>query len=286
MPSTVDLHIHTTASDGSCTPQELLRSLRQYGIDTFAITDHDTIEGAVEMLSLVPPDMRFVPGVEFSCRSAVGKYHILGYGYRPDDPLLAAAIEAGRQLRRNKLGARLHYLADVHGIRFTEDEVAWLYSQKSPGKPHLGKLLLRRGLGRTPEDMKGVLDTYISPFKGEDDRIPLEMATEAIRHAGGVVVWAHPLGGEGRRHKTPKQFAPLLQDVLSAGVQGLECWYSRYNDEENAFLLQQAKAHGLLISGGSDFHGSPKPDLLPGILSCTGAAPQPERLTLLAEIAH
>ena len=107
MPSTVDLHIHTTASDGSISPDKLPALLAQHGIHTFAITDHDTIDGAVEVLGHVPPGMRFIPGVEFSCYSAVGKYHILGYGYRPDDPLLHAAIEEGRQLRRIKLSQRI-----------------------------------------------------------------------------------------------------------------------------------------------------------------------------------
>ena len=282
MPSAVDLHIHTTASDGSVTPEALPDLLRQRGITTFAITDHDTIDGAVAMLGHVPEGMRFIPGVEFSCESAAGKYHILGYGYRPDDPLLHAAIEEGRQLRRAKLSQRIAYLAKEHDIHFTEEETAWLYAQKSPAKPHLGKLLLRRGLGRNSEDMMGVLQTYVNPFKGSNDRIPVSMAIEAIHHAGGMAVWAHPLGGEGHRHKPPEVFAPLLADLLAAGIEGMECWYSRYSPQEIAFLTQQAKAHGLRISGGSDFHGSPKPGLWPGTLCVEeDFAPEISELTIL-----
>lgn len=282
MPSAVDLHIHTTASDGSVTPEALPDLLRQRGITTFAITDHDTIDGAVAMLGHVPEGMRFIPGVEFSCESAVGKYHILGYGYRPDDPLLHAATEEGRQLRRTKLTQRIAYLKREHGIHFTEEETAWLYAQKSPAKPHLGKLLLRRGLGRTPEDMMGVLQAYVNPFKGSNDRIPVSMAIEAIHHAGGMAVWAHPLGGEGHRHKSPEVFAPLLTDLLAAGIEGMECWYSRYSRQEVAFLTAQAQAAGLLISGGSDFHGTPKPGLLPGTLCVEeDVAPEIGELTVL-----
>lgn len=283
MANTVDLHIHTTASDGSVPPDRLPALLAAQGIDTFAITDHDTIDGAVPMLNHVPPGMHFIPGVEFSCYSAVGKYHILGYGYRPEDPLLRDAIEEGRQLRRIKLSQRIVYLEKEHDIRFTEEETAWLYAQKSPAKPHLGKLLLQRGLGDSPEDMMGVLRRYINPFKGENDRIPVATAVEAIHHAGGVAVWAHPLGGEGHRHKSPDTFAPLLADLLASGIEGMECWYSRYSQQEIAFLQNQATTHGLLISGGSDFHGSSKPGLLPGTLCTEQVSPPPRELTLLAK---
>lgn len=280
MYASIDLHLHTTASDGTCTPEQLLQLLRERGIYTFAITDHDTVAAAAEMTALVPADMRFLPGVEFSCRSGVGKYHILGYGIRPEDALLQNAIEEGRQLRLNKLEGRLRYLRDEHGITFTEEEEAWLRAQKSPGKPHLGQQLLRRGLAGT---MVEALQRYISPFKGGNDRIGADTAIQAILHAGGVPVWAHPLGGEGKRHKTPEQLAPLLEDLRSLGIRGMECWYSRYTRQEVAFLTELAKAHGLLISGGSDFHGTPKPGLLPGTLCADGDAPAPcaGQLTLL-----
>lgn len=278
MHADTDLHLHTTASDGSCTPQQLVERLRQRGIHTFAITDHDTVAGAAQLLADPPEGLRFIPGVEFSCRSAVGKYHILGYGVDPADPLLQAAIEEGRQLRLNKLEGRLAYLKQEHGIIFTPQEENWLRSQQSPGKPQLGLLLLRRGLGSTMVD---VLRQYVNPFKGGNDRIDAEAAIRAIVHAGGVPVWAHPLGGEGKRHKTPEELAPLLRDLLSLGIQGMECWYSRYTRQETAFLTAQARQHGLLISGGSDFHGTPKPGLEPGTLCSEDASPGPGELTLL-----
>lgn len=279
--ASIDLHLHTTASDGSCTPTELAVLLRQQGIHTFAITDHDTVAGAAEMLAHAPGGMHFIPGVEFSCRSGVGRYHILGYGIHPEDPLLLAAIEEGRQLRLGKLELRLAHLRNTHGITFTEDEVQWLRSQKSPGKPHLGRLLLSRGLGNT---MVEVLDRYINPFKGGNDKIDAAAAIRAILHAGGIPVWAHPLGGEGKRHKTPEQFAPLLADLLALGIQGMECWYSRYSRQEVAFLTAQAQASGLLISGGSDFHGTPKPGLLPGTLCADGDTPGEGALTLVSRL--
>lgn len=281
MPATVDLHLHTTASDGSFTPAQLVALLRQKGIRTFAVTDHDAVEGAVEMQAIVPPDLRFIPGVEFSCRSAVGKYHILGYGFDPRHPAVLAAVEEGRQLRRQKQAQRIRWLEEQHGIRLTEEELRWLNSRKSPGKPHLGRILLDRGLDTEGAGMMGVLRRYVNGFKGGNDRIGVDTAVRAIRQAGGVAVWAHPLGGEGKRHKTPQELQPLLEDLLAHGVEGMECWYSRYSGQEIALLTALARQHGLLISGGSDFHGAPKPDLEPGTLSGDGIVPDPRQLTVL-----
>lgn len=281
MPATVDLHLHTTASDGSFAPAQLVALLRQKGIRTFAVTDHDAVEGAVEMQAIVPPDLRFIPGVEFSCRSAVGKYHILGYGFDPRHPAILAAVEEGRQLRRQKQAQRIRWLEEQHGIRLTEEELRWLNSRKSPGKPHLGRILLDRGLDTEGAGMMGVLRRYVNGFKGGNDRIGVDTAVRAIRQAGGVAVWAHPLGGEGKRHKTHEELQPLLEDLLAHGVEGMECWYSRYSGQEIALLTALARQHGLLISGGSDFHGAPKPDLEPGTLSGDGIVPDPRRLTVL-----
>lgn len=281
MPATVDLHLHTTASDGSFAPAQLVALLRQKGIRTFAVTDHDAVEGAVEMQAIVPPDLRFIPGVEFSCRSAVGKYHILGYGFDPRHPAVLAAVEEGRQLRRQKQAQRIRWLEEQHGIRLTEEELRWLNSRKSPGKPHLGRILLDRGLDTEGAGMMGVLRRYVNGFKGGNDRIGVDTAVRAIRQAGGVAVWAHPLGGEGKRHKTHEELQPLLADLLAHGVEGMECWYSRYSGQEIAMLTELAYRHGLLISGGSDFHGAPKPDLEPGTLSGDGIIPDPRQLTVL-----
>lgn len=278
MFSTVDLHLHTTASDGTCTPPELLALLRDRGIRTFAITDHDNIDGAVAMLPLVPPDMRYLPGVEFTCYTAQGDCHILGYGYDPADSLLQDALAEGRRLRFRKLEERIRYLNEAHDIRFTPDELHWLRNQPSPAKPHLAKLLLNRGLGT---EMHPLIRQYINPYKGSEDRITAAMAIQAILHAGGTPVWAHPLGGEGKQHLTPKAFRLQLHVLLPLGLQGLECWYSRYTQAEAAFLMKEAQANHLLTTGGSDFHGLPKPGLWPGQLCCEEAAPAESDLTLL-----
>lgn len=257
MPSLVDLHIHTTASDGSDSPAELLEKVRAAGLRVFSVTDHDTIDGALEMEGLVGESPVFLRGVEFSCVSPAGKCHILGYGYDPDHPVFRKALEQGRLLRREKLERRLRHLEDVFGIRLTEGELQWLHSRKSPGKPHLGRILVDRGLA---PDLDAAIRRYLGGVPGRD-RIGAETAVRAIEQSGGVSVWAHPLGGEGERRLDRKAFDRQLEALMGCGIRGLECWYSRYTMDQVAFLLDQAAGHGLLVSGGSDCHGKNKRDL-------------------------
>lgn len=262
MRSLIDLHIHTTASDGSDPPAELARKVA--GLRIFSVTDHDTIDGALQMENLVPPGTVYIRGVEFSCVSPAGKCHILGYGYDPRHPALLAALEEGRTLRLEKLQRRLEALRAHFGIILTDDELSRLYSLNSPGKPHLGKILLDRGLAET---LDGAIQTYLKIRVPGRDRIDAGRAIAAIEKAGGRSVWAHPLGGEGEKRLTPEKFEDQLQTLLAAGLKGMECHYSRYSREEIQFLRDRAAAHGLTVTGGSDYHGINKRDLELGMLS-------------------
>ena len=274
----IDLHIHTTASDGSDSIPELLEKLRAAGIQIFSVTDHDTMDGALEMDALVPQNLRCIRGIEFSCITPRGKCHILGYGYDPGDPVFLDALEQGRKLRQEKMNRRIAGLESQFGIVLTEDESRWLHSQKSPGKPHLGRILVGRGLAA---DLKTAITTYINPFDRGSDRIDAATAIRAIAHAEGIPVWAHPLGGEGEKRLTQVQFFAQLELLTALGIQGMECHYSRYTPTEAAFLEQHSKIHGLLVSAGSDYHGSNKPNLHLGKLNTESADVDPRRITIL-----
>ena len=160
--------MHSAASDGTDNPAQLVENIQKAGIRTFALTDHDTIDGCSQVEALVPPALRFIRGVEFSCITSAGKCHILGYGYRPEAPSIHQALEAGRVLRQAKLNRRLDHLEKVHGIRFSEEELRWLAGLNSPGKPHLAQLILDRGLADTREE---AITRYINGCKGGDARI-------------------------------------------------------------------------------------------------------------------
>ena len=281
MASFIDLHIHTTASDGSDSPAVLLQNLKKAGISTFSVTDHDTMDGALQMEQLVTPEFRFIRGIEFSCETPAGKCHILGYGYDPRDPVFLAALAEGKALRQEKLDVRARYLREKLGITLTEEELAWLNSLESPGKPHFGKILVDRGFAATIDE---AIQVYINPCKPPRDRIAGSTAVTAIRHAGGIPVWAHPLGGEGEKRLTLAQFRAQLDYLLGQGIQGLECHYSRYTSADRAFLVEQAVKHDLLISGGSDYHGSNKRDLPLGCLSADGRDAAPADLTILSQL--
>lgn len=276
MPSLIDLHIHTTASDGSDTPQELAAKIAAAGIRLFSVTDHDTIDGALEMEALVPEGVRFLRGIEFSCVSEAGKCHILGYGYEPQHPVFQAALEEGRQLRREKLERRIEHLRENFGVTLTDEETAWLRGLKSPGKPHLGRLLLNRGLA---PDMNTAIKRYLSGVPGRD-RIEAETAVRAIEAAGGVSSWAHPLGGEGEKRLTSEQFENQLETLLGYGIRGLECWYSRYSMEEVSSLLKQAQKYRLTVTGGSDYHGTVKKNLELGQLNAENIPAEGIELTV------
>lgn len=267
MNSEFDLHMHSTASDGSDAIPVLWEKIRQSGIRVFSVTDHDTIAGTLEMEKLVAGSVVFIRGVEFSCVSPMGKSHILGYGFDPEDAILKNALESVRTLRANKLANRLKYLKEAHGIMFTDKELQWLHAQTTPGKPHMAQILVKRGLAK---DMTDAIHGLLS-FPDGEIRIDAHMAIKAILHAGGAPVWAHPLGGEGEPALPESEFFPLFEELLSFGIRGLECYYSRYTQEQVAFLLAQASARGLYVTGGSDYHGANKKNIHLGKLNSDSA---------------
>ena len=257
MASKVDLHIHTTASDGADTPGELAAKVAAAGLELFSVTDHDTVDGALEMEKFVPDGVKYIRGVEFSCLSPGGKCHILGYGYDPDHPAFRAALAEGRRLRMEKLDRRLEQLKIDHGIVLTDAERTWLLSRNSPGKPHLGRIIRDRGLA---PDLDSAIRGFIRDVPGRD-RIEAQTAIGAITAAGGCPVWAHPLGGEGEKRLSSEKFENLLETLCGYGLRGLECRYSRYGRKESDFLLGHAAQRGLIATCGSDYHGTNKKDI-------------------------
>ena len=260
MANKVDLHIHTTASDGADTPRELAAKVAAAGLALFSVTDHDTVDGALEMEKFVPDGVRYIRGVEFSCLSPGGKCHILGYDYDPDHPAFRAALAEGCRLRMEKLERRLEQLKTDHGIVLTDSERTWLLSRNSPGKPHLGRIIRDRGLA---PDLDSAIRGFIRDVPGRD-RIEAQMAIEAIAAAGGCPVWAHPLGGEGEKRLSSEKFENLLETLCGYGLRGLECRYSRYGRKESDFLLGHAAQRGLIATCGSDYHGTNKKDIVLG----------------------
>lgn len=233
------------------------------------------------MIQLVPDSLQYVPGIEFSCKSAFKKCHILGYGFDHTDVVLQNALNMGIELRQNKLVRRIAFLKERFNIELTPGELDWLYGLTSPGKPAFGELLVKRGLANSIND---AITTYINPCKEQNDRIDSDMAIKGILHAGGIPIWAHPLGGEGEKRLTKDEFSKQLNILLDSGIRGLECFYSRYSQEDIDFLLEQARTHHLLISVGSDYHGKNKDNISLGKLNADNTVIDTSLLSIQEEI--
>lgn len=270
-----DLHLHSKFSDGSDTAEELTEKLLSQNITTFALTDHDTVAGLPSLIEAVNGRARVITGVEFSCKENGKTTHILGFGFAPSAPEIIEMLAYGQDLRRKNLEIRLSHLKNSHKIVFSDEENAFLRAKNSPSRAHLAALLIQNGYASSYQDC---MDKYLNGCKKDELRLTAKDAISAILAANAIPVWAHPLGGEGEPHK----FVPeTLDALLSYGLRGMECYYSRYTKAESDFLLAVAKKHDLLISGGSDYHGTNKTVKL-GELSADGIAIPTENLTVLS----
>lgn len=317
--SSADLHMHSRASDGSDTPEALAAVAAELGMQVFSVTDHDTVSGTAELLDrhfqkktagsrqksryrpgkavrLEVPGVSscsnsagsrkiwFLPGIELSCRTGDILCHLLGYCYDPDSPAMIRVCEELEKKRIRKMEIRIDNLEKIDGIVLTNEEKDRIFSMQSPGRPHLARVLMHRGLAGSVDDAFGkYLNSAHSPVPSGISRIEAALAIEAIRDAGGIAGWAHPLGGESDRRIGPSELKERLRVLAGLGIQELECYYSRYSPDEEAFLADQAKDFGLLISGGSDYHGTNK-TVLAGQLRQDDIPVDISGLTLLQEV--
>ena len=280
MNSNIDLHMHCNASDGSDSVQELLQKIQQLGITTFALTDHDTIEGTLRMQKIIPDSIQFIRGVEPSCKTEIAKCHILGYNYDPENKEFCEFVEEAHAVRRDKTERRIKYLAEEVGFTFTEAEIAMVKSKTSPTKFDFAELIRVRLQQEQPGiTNKEIVTAYFKNLPG--GRVDALRGIRAIKAAGGIAVWAHPLGGTGERRISTENFSKQLDLLCSVGLDGLECYYSEFTKEEIEMLCNAATQKGIKISGGSDYHGTGKPHLHLGMLNKEDAVITEDKLTVL-----
>ena len=252
----IDLHIHSTVSDGTDEPQELLDRVREAGIELFALTDHDAVKGcALVHAARLDGDPHFLNGVEFSCRDEGGKYHILGYGYDPDGPSIQRVVENGHSLRMRKVTARLDFIRTRFGFTFPEEEVKALLALDNPGKPHIGNLMVKYGYAESKEQ---AINDYLDQAQFPNEYVRPEEAIEGILKAGGIPVLAHPLYGSGSELILGDAMDSRLRRLMDFGLQGLECFYSGFTPKLRAEALFLAEKYRLYVTAGSDYHGRNK----------------------------
>jgi predicted metal-dependent phosphoesterase TrpH len=259
--SRLDLHLHTTHSDGSCTPTEVVNMARHAGVTALAITDHDIMTGVVEAMEAGQQcGIEIIPGVEISSLSGNSELHVLGYFLDRQDPDLLARLKTlrdGRHLRNPQIIERLQTL----GIDITYDEVRALAGSDSVGRPHIARALMDK---RVVASAKEAFDRFLA--EGKPAYVPRELPSPAeaihwIKAARGLAVLAHPTWVK----VAEQPLVDLVRQLKADGLDGVEVYYSTHAARQTREYLSLAQQLGLLVTGGSDFHGLTKPDIEVGI---------------------
>ena len=252
----IDLHMHTAVSDGTDSPAELLARVKEAGIAYFSVTDHDALRACAEIASLLgPDDPRFISGAEFSCRDALGKYHILGYRYDPEAEPIRAVIETGHRYRLKKLRQRLDFLYTELHMPFSEEDERALFALPNPGKPHIANLMVRYGYA---PDRNAAIRDYLDLLEIPDDYVRPEEAIRGILGAGGIPVLAHPCYGDGDQLILGGELDERVRRLIGYGLEGLEAFYSGFPEKLRREVLALADRYDLYVTAGSDYHGGNK----------------------------
>jgi predicted metal-dependent phosphoesterase TrpH len=254
----IDLHTHTTHSDGSASPKELIARASSKGARSIAITDHDTVDGFAEARAAADGfGLEFVPGIEISADFSPGTMHILGYLIDGESPALneqLAMLKNAREKRNPEIAQRLEGL----GFDISYEEVARLAGNKVVGRPHFASVLVKKGYVRNIQEAFDTLLKKGAPAYVEKARLSPRHAIELIHQAGGVAVLAHPYQLKLSSYEAADE---LVAELAAFGLDGLEAIYSRHSPDQRSRYSEIALRHGLLITGGSDYHGSYKPDI-------------------------
>ncbi|OGN90274.1 MAG: phosphatase [Chloroflexi bacterium RBG_13_46_9] len=246
--ATVDLHIHTTASDGKFSPSEIVNKAGQLGLRVIAITDHDTVEGIPAALetSKQYPALRVIPGVELSTDVPEGEIHVLGYFIDYMDAEFRVSLETMRDSRVGRARKMVEKL-DKLGIHLEWKRVQEIAGSGALGRPHIAQAMLEKGyINSLPDAFKYYIG-HGGPAYAERDKLTPVEAVELIVKARGLPVLAHPL--------TAGNVEAIIVELKPAGLIGMEVYYASYSFEDINPLLGLAYKHGLIATGGTDYHG-------------------------------
>lgn len=262
----IDLHIHSNASDGTLSPSEILALAQNLNLAAIAITDHDTVNGSKEALGIgIPPSVKFLTGVEISASPPPsfpysGSFHILGYYIKIDDPLLNKTLAILQEARKNRNPGIIDRLNSL-GIDLSMSELLSEVGDAQLGRPHIARLMVKKGY---VESISEAFDKYLGkgrPAYLDKYRIDCSRAIEVILGAGGIPVIAHPF------LLNPRDVADIEDLIIvlkKMGLKGIEVYYPEHSPHVISQLADIANRHELLMTGGTDFHGSLKPEIKMG----------------------
>ncbi|MFI9594381.1 PHP domain-containing protein [Nonomuraea sp. NPDC052265] len=247
----IDLHSHSTASDGTQPPADVVRRARERGLDVLALTDHDTVAGHRAAVEALPEGLTLVPGMELSCRRAGQSIHMLAYLFDPADPELLAECERIRQAREERGRLTVERLAEL-GVPITWEQVSTLAGGSPVGRPHIARAMVAAGAVAAPEE------AFTPEWIGTGGRAHVTRyaldpvrAVRLVRAAGGVPVLAHPKAFR-RGEAVPDEW---IAELAAAGLFGVEADHLDHDDEARAHLRRLAATLGLEVTGSSDDHG-------------------------------
>jgi hypothetical protein len=259
----VDLHCHSTASDGTLPPAEVVRLATRGGLSALALTDHDTIGGVAEAAAEAEKTgIDFLPGIEISAEYPhPGTLHLLGYGVNPGSAILrdlTATLLESRDNRNPRIVAKLREL----GVAITMEEVEAEAGGKVIGRPHIAAILLRKGY---VSSIKQAFDKYLAPgglAYFDKERLTPSRAIGMIRESGGLPVLAHPFQ---LRTENDAQLDRVVKDLVDLGLAGVEIFHSDHDAAWIEKCTKLADRYDLVKTGGSDFHGTNKKDIELGL---------------------
>lgn len=243
-----DLHLHTTASDGRYSPEELVAMAASLGLETIAITDHDSVDGIAPALRAVQsfPTLRVIPGVEIGTDVPDGEVHVLGYFIDYVDATLVRKLAGLRDSRKTRAKKMIAKLANL-GIHIEWERVQEIAGSGSVGRPHIAQAITEKGYVRSPKEAFVKYIGREGPAYAEREKMTPQQVVELVVSAGGSAVLAHPAD--------IADLEELIPSLQRAGLAGIEVYYDAYGAKTIQQLASLAHKHGLTATGGSDFHG-------------------------------
>jgi predicted metal-dependent phosphoesterase TrpH len=257
----IDLHTHSTASDGSLTPSRLMQAAKEGGLSAIALTDHDTIDGIEEASNAAEKlGLGFIPGVELEIRWDPGEFHLLGLGIRHSGGAFRTALD---EISRRREARNLQILDRMQelSIEVSYDDIRAFSGGGSVGRPHFAAALVTRGLVRDREQAFSRFLGKGKPLYVPKEGLEFAEALELIKEAGGIAVLAHPMSLYVSWGRLPD----LIKDLADQGLDGIEAWHPAAKVRACKRLEELGTRLGLFITAGSDFHGETRPDRKLGI---------------------
>ncbi|KAB2952560.1 PHP domain-containing protein [Heliorestis acidaminivorans] len=276
----IDLHTHSTASDGTLSPSDLVQKAKEKGITLLALTDHDTIDGVAEAQARGKQlGVKVIAGIELSVNYYNQEMHILGYHVNVDHPILQEELLKLRHYREIRNPLMIERLKKL-GISITLEEVGEIAEGNIIGRPHIAALLVRKGIVSTTEE---AFERFLAVGKAayvKKEKLTPQAGIELLKKAGATVVLAHPIFLE---KQDKASLSALLRELVSYGLGGIEAYYPEHSAEDVEKFVALAKEHNLIVTGGSDYHGSNKVDIELGRIMANGSPLPVELMKVIRE---